>query len=159
MSFKTADLSDQYEIRVQVAHPAFRSFGGLDRFWGRIDTVKCFEDNSRVREALSEDGDGKVLVVDAGGSLRCAMLGDQLGAEAAKHRWAGVLLYGCVRDTVELAHMQLGVMALAAHPRRSVKRGEGVRGIAVHFAGVTLEPDDYVYCDPDGVIVAPSSLL
>ncbi len=158
MTYKTADLSDRHETGVQVAHPIFRDFGGSVRFSGQIDTVKCFEDNSRVKEALSEGGNGKVLVVDAGGSLRCAMLGDRLAGEAVNKGWEGVLVFGCVRDTAEIAGMRIGVRALATHPRRSVRRGEGTRALPVHFAGVTFEPGHYVYCDEDGVVVSSVKL-
>ncbi len=153
MSFRTADISDQLGTGVQVAHPLFRDFGGNTRFSGRIDTIKCFEDNSRVKEALSEDGHGRVLVVDAGGSLRCAMLGDRLAAEAVAKGWSGILVYGCIRDSAEIAGMPIGVRALATHPRRSIRRGEGIRGIPVQFAGVTFEAGQNIYCDEDGVIV------
>ena len=154
MSFKTTDISDQLETEVQVAHPIFRDFGGNVRFSGRIDTVKCFEDNSRVKEALSEDGHGRVLVVDAGGSLRCAMLGDRLAEEAATKGWSGILVYGCIRDSAEIAGMPIGVRALATHPRKSVRRGEGTRGIPVQFAGITFEVGQHIYCDEDGVVVS-----
>ena len=158
MSFKTADISDEHETGVQVAHPIFRDFGGHARFCGQIDTVKCFEDNSRVKEALSEAGKGKVLVVDAGGSLRCAVLGDRLTGQAVSEGWAGIVVFGCIRDTAEIAAMAIGVRALATHPRRSVRRGEGARGIPVQFAGVTFEPGQHIYCDEDGVIVSSVKL-
>ncbi len=158
MSFKTADLYDQHETTVQVAEPIFRDFGGSARFCGQIDTIKCFEDNSRVKEALAEDGSGKVLVVDAGGSLRCAMVGDRLAEQAVSNRWAGILIFGCVRDTAEIASMAIGVRALATHPRRSVRRDEGIRALPVRFAGVTFEPGHHVYCDQDGIIVSPVKL-
>ncbi|MDJ0891090.1 MAG: ribonuclease E activity regulator RraA [Gammaproteobacteria bacterium] len=158
MDYKTADLSDQHATSVQVAHPILREFGGNVRFCGQVDTVKCFEDNSRVKEALAEPGNGKVLVVDAGGSLRCAMLGDRLAREAVDNRWAGVVVFGCIRDSAEIADMAIGVRALATHPRRSVRRGEGTRAIPVQFAGVTFEPGNHVYCDEDGILLSPEAL-
>lgn len=154
MDFKTADLFDRFEDRVQVCEPLFRDFGGLDRFAGPVATVKCFEDNSLVKAALAEPGAGRVLVVDAGGSLRCAMLGDLLAASAVANGWRGVVMYGCIRDCAEIAGMALGVKALATHPRKSLKRGEGQRDLPVTFAGVSFRPGDFVYCDEDGILVS-----
>ena len=159
MSFKTADLFDQFEDRVQVCDPLFRDFGGRRRFHGPVATVKCFEDNSLVKQALETEGEGRVLVVDAGGSKRCAMLGDLLAAKACANGWAGVILYGCVRDSVDLAEMDLGVKALGTHPRKSVKRGEGQADIPVQFAGVCFAPGEHVYCDEDGILVSRTALL
>ncbi len=158
MTFKTADLYDDHGDRVRVCDPIFRDFGGHARFCGPIATVKCFEDNSLVKAVLGEPGEGRVLVVDAGGSLRCAMLGDLIAASAVENGWRGVLMFGCVRDTVELAGMALGVKALAANPRKSEKRGEGQRDIPVSFAGVRFRPGDYIYCDEDGILVSAEAL-
>jgi len=158
MTFATADLCDRFADRVQVCDPLLKDFGGRSRFAGRVETVKCFEDNSLVRRALDEQGAGKVLVVDAGGSLRCAMLGDQLAELAHSNGWEGVVLYGCIRDSSAMAGMDLGVKALTTHPRKSVKQGVGERGVRVRFAGVDFEAGHFVYCDRDGVVVAPVSL-
>jgi len=158
MTFKTADLFDDYGDQVRVCDPIFRDFGGHARFYGSIATVKCFEDNSLIKAALGEPGEGRVLVVDASGSLRCAMLGDLIAASAVEHGWRGAVLYGCVRDTVGLAGMALGVKALAANPRKSEKRGEGQRDIPVSFAGVRFRPGDHIYCDEDGILVSAEAL-
>jgi regulator of ribonuclease activity A len=158
MSFKTTDLSDEHGD-AQVAEPLLRHFGGRPRFYGPIETLRVFEDNALVRTILEEQGSGRVLVVDGGGSLRCALLGDQLAALAARNGWAGVVVHGCVRDSADLAAIDLGVMALATHPRRSVKRGEGERGVELHFAGLTLRPGLYLYADEDGVLVAERELV
>jgi len=158
MTFKTTDLYDNYADRVRVCDPIFRDFGGHARFFGPIATVKCFEDNSLIKAVLGEPGKERVLVVDAGGSLRCAMLGDLIAASAVEHGWRGVLLFGCVRDAVELAGMALGVKALATNPRKSEKRGEGQRDIPVSFAGVCFRPGDHVYCDEDGILVSAEAL-
>ena len=155
---KTADLYDRYEDSVRVCEPLFRDFGGLARFAGPVVTVKCFEDNTQVKSTLAEPGGGRVLVVDAGGSLRCAMLGDLIAASAVAQGWAGVILYGCVRDSVEIGQMPLGIKALATTPRKSQRRGEGQRDIAVTFAGVRFSPGDVVYCDQDGILVADGPL-
>lgn len=159
MEFKTADLFDGHENRVQVCDPLFRDFGGLRRFGGPIATVKCFEDNSLVKAVLAESGEGRVLVVDAGGSMRCAMLGDMIAASAVANGWRGVLMYGCVRDAADIAGMDLGVKALATNPRKSLKRGEGQRDLAVTFGGVTFRPGMYIYCDEDGVLVSSAALV
>ncbi|MDR5865635.1 ribonuclease E activity regulator RraA [Halomonas koreensis] len=153
----TPDICDAYP-EVAILEPLFVNFGGLEAFCGPVRTVKCFEDNSRVKEAVSEPGDGAVLVVDAGGSTRCAMLGDMLAEKAAGNGWAGVVMYGCVRDVDDLAETELGIQALAAHPRKSDKRGEGQRDVPVSFAGVTLEPGQWLYADNNGILVAEQRL-
>jgi regulator of ribonuclease activity A len=152
MTPNTADLSDSYPDAA-IAEPGILDFGGTPRFAGPIRTVRCFEDNTLVRAALEEPGEGAVLVVDGGGSLRCALLGDNLAALAIDNGWGGVVVNGCVRDTADLAGMDLGVRALAAHPRRSEKRGEGERNIAVSFLGVRFRPGHWLYADADGVVV------
>ena len=158
MTFKTADLYDRYGEALRVCEPMFQDFGGQPRFHGPILTIKCFEDNSRVKSALAEPGERRVLVVDAGGSLRCAMLGDLIAASAVEQGWAGVILHGCVRDRAELARMPLGIKALASIPRKSERRGEGQRDIPVTFAGVRFLPGDWVYGDEDGILVAERAL-
>lgn len=158
MSFKTTDLSDEHPD-AQVAEPLLRHFGGRRSFHGPIATLRVFEDNALVRASLEEPGAGRVLVVDGGGSLRCALVGDQLAALGARNGWAGVVVHGCVRDSVDLATIDLGVLALATHPRRSVKRGEGERGGELHFAGLTLRPGMQLYADEDGVLVAERVLV
>lgn len=152
--FQTADLCDAHEREVRVLAPMFRSFGGIPRFSGKIATVKCFEDNSLVREALTRAGEGRVLVVDGGGSLRCALVGDQIAALAAANRWSGLVVYGCIRDSAAIARTAVGVFALAAHPRKSVKRGVGELDVTVSFGGIDFVPDEHLYADEDGVIVA-----
>jgi regulator of ribonuclease activity A len=158
MDFKTADLYDQHGDSLRVCDPIFRDFGGLARFAGPVVTVKCFEDNSFVKSTLADSGQGRVLVVDGGGSLRCAMLGDLIAASAVEQGWAGVILFGCVRDSLEIGGMPLGVKALATTPRKSQRRGEGQRDIPVTFAGVRFVSGDHVYCDEDGILVADGAL-
>jgi regulator of ribonuclease activity A len=158
IDFKTADLSDRYDEHVRICDPIFQDFGGRVRFCGPVVTVKCFEDNSPVKSTLAEPGQGRVLVVDAGGSMRCAMLGDLIAAGAVEQGWAGVILYGCVRDSRDIAAMPLGVKALGTHPRKSHRRGEGQRDIPVTMAGVRFAPGDQVYCDEDGILVADGPL-
>lgn len=159
MTFKTADLCDEHSSALQICEPVFSDFGGQARFFGRVSTIKCFEDNSRVREAVGEPGEGRVLVVDAGGSLRCAMLGDLLAAKAVENGWCGIVVYGLIRDSADIAGMGLGVKALGTFPLKSVKKGIGERDVDVHFAGVRFVPGSYVYADEDGIICSNSPLL
>ena len=158
-AFVLPDLCDQHPDVVRVAEPLFSSYGGRAAFGGPIRTIKCFEDNALVAERVREPGNGAVLVVDGGGSRRCALVGDNLAALASANGWAGILVYGCVRDVDALIAIDLGVQALASHPLRSIKRGEGQRDVVVDFAGLRFVPDQYVYCDRNGVVVAPVSLL
>ncbi|RUR32798.1 RraA family protein [Vreelandella andesensis] len=153
----TPDLCDAYPD-VTVLEPMFANYGGVDSFFGPIRTVKCFEDNSMVKQAVAEPGDGAVLVVDAGGSHRCAMLGDMLAEQAAKNGWAGVVMYGCVRDVDILVTLPLGVQALGSHPRKSEKRGEGQRDIPITFAGATISAGQWLYADNNGIIIADKPL-
>lgn len=158
MSFATTDLSDKYTDAVQVADPVFRDFGGRRDFHGPAKTLKLFEDNSLVRAALETPGQGRVLVVDGGGSMRCALVGDQLGELGVKNGWAGILVYGCIRDSAVIATQDIGVKALATHPRKSLKRGVGEEDLSVAFAGLKIAPGDWVYADADGVLVSPVEL-
>jgi regulator of ribonuclease activity A len=154
----TADLCDEHGDRLQVCEPLFHSYGGRRAFHGAVSTVRCFEDNSRVKEAVESPGTGRVLVVDGGGSRRRALLGDKLGEAAVRNGWSGVIIYGCLRDSAELGRMDLGIRALGTMPLRSDKRGEGERDVPVRFAGVTFRPGEHVYVDEDGIVVAPSAL-
>ena len=155
--FSTADLSDAHPD-AQVADPGLRDFGGVLAFAGPVQTVHAPEDNSLVRAELERGGQGRVLVVDGGGSTRCALLGDRLAALGVERGWAGVVVNGCVRDTADLAGMPLGVKALGSHPRRSEKRGLGAAGVPVEFLGVRIEPGWWCYADADGVVVADHPL-
>jgi len=158
MPFATTDLCDAHPDQVRVAEPLFRDFGGLLAFDGSIVTLEVFEDNSLVRTALEEAGQGRVLVVDGRGSLRCALLGGNLAALAEEKGWSGVIVFGAVRDSRELAAAKIGVKALAAHPKKSEKKGAGRRDVPVSFAGVTFTPGEWLYADEDGIIVSASSL-
>lgn len=163
--FVTCDLLDDYSDKVTgVVSPyidgkSFRNYGGHTSFGGQAVTVKCFEDNSRVKELLTTDGNGRVLVVDGGGSMRCALLGDMIAESAVKHGWAGVIIYGCVRDVDAMAQMALGVQALASIPQKSTRKGVGEVGVTVQFGGVTIRDGDYVYADNNGIIVAGEPLV
>lgn len=154
MPIPTADLCDERD-NLHVADPIFRIFGKRRAFDGPIATVKCHEDNSKVREALEEPGEGRILVVDGGGSLRRALLGDMLGELAVKNGWTGVVVNGAIRDSDAINELDLGVRALATIPVKSIKRGDGQRDVSVSFAGVTFRPGEHLYADADGLVVAP----
>ena len=162
MSFKTPDLCDEFEPElgktVRVVAPMFQPYGSRTAFSGEIVTLKIFEDNSLVREALAESGAGKVLVIDGGGSLRCALVGDQLAILARKNGWEGIVVYGCIRDSGDINGIDIGVRALNTHPQKSVKKGVGDRDIAVTFGGVTFNPGEWLYADEDGVLVSGKPL-
>lgn len=161
MTFKTADLcDDHYDTgTIQICEPIFGDFGGRNKFSGSIHTIHCFEDNSLVREAVAMDGTGKVLVIDGGGSLRCAMLGDLLAAKAVSNGWEGVIVHGLIRDSADIETMDLGVKALGTLPLKSVKNNKGTHNIEVGFAGVRFTPGSFVYADEDGIILSPTALI
>ncbi len=159
MLIQTADLCDAHGERVAVVTPMFTSFGGRSAFGGEITTLKVFEDNSLVRKALESPGNGRVLVVDGGASMRCALVGDQLALLGVRNGWAGIVVYGCIRDSKAIAEMDIGVFALGTHPLRSVKRDVGERDVPLHFGGVHFRPGNYLYADEDGVIVSAQALL
>ena len=151
----TADLLDEHGDAALVCLVQFRSYGAAS-FSGAIATVQCDEDNVLVREQASAAGDGRVLVVDGGGSMRCALLGDNIAKLALDNGWAGVVVNGCVRDTVALDELGLGVKALGSNPRPSRKGGAGETGVAVSFGGITFDPGRRLVADHDGVIVLPA---
>lgn len=158
MDLLTTDLCDANEGKVRVVEPMFNSFGGRAAFHGRIATLKLFEDNSLVRKALEAPGNDRVLVIDGGGSLRRALVGDQLAALALKNGWAGILVYGCIRDSRAIGAMDIGVFAIDTHPMKTVKRNVGDADIAVSFGGVTFVPGEWLYADEDGVIISATPL-
>ncbi|MGL5128662.1 MAG: putative 4-hydroxy-4-methyl-2-oxoglutarate aldolase [Aeromonas popoffii] len=153
------DLCDQHDAALQVADPLFHNFGGKPLFYGQAVTLSCYEDNSLVRELVTRPGQGRVMVIDGGGSLRRALLGDQLALKAAEQGWEGILIHGAVRDVGTLATLALGVKALAACPVKTEKLGKGELDAVVSFAGVTIHPGDYVYADLNGVVVSATRLI
>lgn len=160
--FSTCDLCDAHELDTtggfRVLPPVFHDYGGAPRFAGPVVTVRCPEDNSRVRDAVAEPGQGRVLVVDGGASLRRALMGGNLAADAARNGWAGVVVDGAVRDLAELRSLPLGVRALALVPMRPAKRGEGQRDVGVSVQGVPVRPGDWLYADEDGIVIADRAL-
>ena len=155
----TADICDAHEAEVRTTDPVFSIYGKRLTFGGPIRTLRVFEDNSLVKNAVSKTGDGAVLVVDGGASMRCALLGGNLAELASNNGWAGLIINGCVRDVHEINACDIGIRALATCPRKSEKRDTGERDVELQFAGADFRPGEYVYCDLDGVIVTASNLL
>jgi regulator of ribonuclease activity A len=156
MSFATADLMDSHDLA--SCSTQFRSYGARSRFAGPIETVRCFEDNALVKSVLATPGSGRVLVVDGGGSLRTALMGDMIAGSAVAHGWAGVVINGAVRDVVALGGLDLGVKALGSNPRRSAKEGAGSTGVPVSFGDAEFSPGAWLYSDEDGIVLAPRDL-
>ncbi len=158
MRVSTADLSDQHSA-IHIATPGFRDFGGILAFSGYISTVRCPDDNSKVREALSEDGQGRVLVIDGNASGNCALLGDILAGKAQDNNWSGIIVNGLIRDSAVIATLSVGVKALGTYPLKSVKRDLGERDVTVQFAGVDFVPGHWLAADTDGILVSEIALL
>ena len=160
MSFHTADLCDKFaeQENFQIAEPIFRLFGNKRRFSGQITTLKVFEDNSLVRTTLEQKVNDRVLVIDGGGSRRCALLGDTLASLALENGWQGIIIYGCIRGSEFIDQLPIGVMALNTHPLRSRKHGQGDSDVLITFAGVNFKKDHYLYADSDGIIVSETKL-
>lgn len=137
----------------RVLPPVFKAFGGLEVFAGPVSTVKCHEDNSPVKAAVESPGQGRVLVVDGGGSMRHALVGGNLAAAAARNGWAGLVVDGCVRDVAELAVTAIGIRALALMPLPTERRHAGLRDVPVKIQGVTVRPGDWLVADADGMVV------
>ncbi len=158
--FATCDLCDAHKNdddgAFRVLPPVFHDYGGVRKFCGPVATVKCHEDNTLVKAALDEPGQGRVLVVDGGASLRRALVGGNLGAAAAKNGWAGIVVDGCVRDSAELAACAVGIRALALMPLPTEKRNQGRRDVAVQVQGIWVRPGDWLYADEDGIVVMPA---
>ncbi|WP_420465398.1 ribonuclease E activity regulator RraA [Panacagrimonas sp.] len=158
MSYATTDLCDAHP-EAQTCEPIFGDFGGRTAFFGPIKTLKVFEDNALVRATLETAGEGRVLVVDGGGSTRCALFGGNLGQLAVKNAWAGVVVYGLIRDSIEISQQDFGLKALGTHPRKSEKGlHTGHADRVVTFAGVTFKPGAWLYADADGVLVSDQPL-
>ena len=154
----TTDLYDDYLDEAQTCSVQFRDFGSRTKFFGPIRTVQCFRDNQLFRSLMDEPGSGAVAIVDGGASTESALMGDIIAAKAAKNGWAGVVILGAVRDSAELASIELGIKALGVNPAKSSKEGTGSVDLPVEFGGVRFEPGQWVYCDEDGVLVAPQEL-
>ncbi|MES2318254.1 MAG: ribonuclease E activity regulator RraA [Pseudomonadota bacterium] len=163
MTFATTDLCDDHpqlleDGRLAVLPPVFRHFGQRTTFCGRATTLKVFEDNALVRSTLEAPGNGNVLVIDGGASMRRALVGGQLGLLAQDNGWAGIVVDGCIRDSAEIAACAIGVMALGVHPQKSAKQGVGERNIRIVVSGVAVSPGDWVYADADGILISQQKL-
>ena len=158
MKYLTPDLCDKYPDLVRVVEPIFKNYGGKSSFGGQTVTIKCYEDNSVVKETAGTAGNGKIIVVDGGGSLRRALLGDLIAENAVQNGWEGFIIYGCIRDVDDISTMNLGVKALNTNPLKTDKKGIGDLNIPVSFGGVTFKPGEYVYADSNGIIVSSKPL-
>lgn len=156
--WSTPDLCDDHPNDVTVFAPMYHNYGAVKRFFGEVETVKCFEDNSRVKELLSTPGHGRVLVVDGGGSLRAALIGDLMAAEAIRNGWVGIVIRGACRDVHDLQTMKFGVRALASFPIRSTRKGIGESNIELDMDGVCVRPGMWLYADETGIVISPSKL-
>lgn len=156
---KTADLVDAHDALVSLCNLPWRRFGQVRSFWGCIATVQCFEDNALLKSCLRQPGNGRVMVVDGGGSGRCALLGDQIAALLRSSGWAGIVINGVIRDSAEIDAMEVGVYCLGTSPKKSTNSGAGRQEVAVRFGDVGMQPGQYVYCDADGVLVSDAKLV
>ena len=157
-TFATADLSDDNEGAAQVLCLLLQSYGGKTRFCGPVSTVQCYEDNTLVRATLEEPGAGRVLVIDGGGSIRCALVGDKLARLAKENNWQGIIVNGCIRDTAAINKIDIGVKALGANPKKSQKKGAGTRDHPITFGAATITPGHWLYADADGVLLSEKEL-
>ncbi|WP_367989215.1 ribonuclease E activity regulator RraA [Vibrio sp. NTOU-M3] len=158
MEYNTSALCDIYSEQVDVVEPMFSNFGGSASFAGQLTTVKCFEDNGLIREILEQDGLGRVLLIDGGGSLRRALVDAEIASLAEENEWEGLVVYGCVREVDELEDMSIGIQALASIPVGATQQGVGEVDVPVNFGGVTFLPEDYLYADNTGVILSQEPL-
>ncbi|MEE9397467.1 MAG: ribonuclease E activity regulator RraA [Methylococcales bacterium] len=161
MDFKTADLCDHFSQskHFQIAEPLLRQYGTRTTFGGQVTTLKVFEDNVLIRKTLEEKVEGRVLVVDGGGSRRCALIGADLARIASENCWEGIIVYGCIRDSKEINTLSIGIRALHTHPLKSHERGIGDRDTLITIAGVNFKTDHYVYIDEDGIVASPNQLV
>lgn len=155
---KTADLMDNFQEELQSCEIQFINYGGRVHFSGPCRTVLCDNDNVLLRRELEKNGDGRVLVVDGGGSMRAALMGDLIAGIALENNWAGIVINGVIRDTVAIGKLDIGVKALGSNPRKSAKKGLGEVDIPLRFGSVTIHPGDWLYSDEDGIIIGPRNL-
>jgi regulator of ribonuclease activity A len=155
---RTTDLCDRHWAELQIAEPIFRDYGGQISFAGPIATVQAYEDNVLIRAILETPGNGRVLVMDGGASLRRALIGGIIAELAHKNGWAGLVINGCIRDIGELSRVPIGIKALNVIPLRPLKQGTGQRDIVLNFAGVKFRPGDWLCADEDGIIVSAKEL-
>lgn len=158
MTYYTADLWDEYSDELTLLNLSLISYGKKDIFHGEIIALKVYEDNSLVKAELQTNGKGKVLMVDGGGSRRCALVGDNLAQLAIDNEWEGVIIYGCIRDSKQINEMEVGIKALGTCPAKSIKRNEGQKGIDLLIEGTKIKNGNFIYADQDGILVAEKQL-
>lgn len=158
MRIDTSELCDIYLDQVDVVEPIFSSFGGASSFYGKITTLKCFENNGLIAETLEEDGEGRVLVIDGGGAVRRALIDAELAQLAADNHWEGIIVYGAIRQIDQLENIDIGIHALAPIPVGADQENYGETDVAVNFGGVTFFPEDYLYADLTGIILSQEAL-
>ncbi len=158
MAYSTSDLCDSYPELVRVVDPLFKHYGKKGFFGGEIITIKCFEDNSFVKETAKQDGKGMVMVIDGGGSMRCALLGDMIAEDASKNGWEGIIIYGAIRDIEMINEMNIGVKALGSIPLKTKRKGLGELNVPVKFGGVMFVPGEFAYADHTGIVVSSEHL-
>ncbi|MBD1584596.1 ribonuclease E activity regulator RraA [Pseudoalteromonas sp. S16_S37] len=159
MDYSTSDLCDHFADVVDVLEPMFINFGGQASFSGRITTIKCFENNELIQSVLEQDGTGRILLIDGGGSTRRALIDIDLAELAMENNWQGIVVYGAVRHVDELEECDLGIQAIASIPVAADSEGSGEQGIPVNFAGVSFFEDDFLYADSTGIIISAEELL
>ena len=159
MNICTPDLCDEFEDRLSILTPGFRDFGAIRQFCGQAVTIRCFNDNSKIKALSTSAGHGKVMVVDGQASMEYALLGDMIGDDLVKNGWAGIIINGCVRDVEALRTLHLGIKALDSMPRRSVKRDQGEVNVTLNFAGVSIDPADWIYADESGIVISKHQLI
>ena len=157
MMLTTPDLSDQNDD-AKVIELSFQHYGNIKSFYGQIETAVCPDDNSYVKEILEEDGNNRLLFIDGGGSIKCALLGDMLAGKAIDNNWSGIVVNGCVRDVGVLSNLKIGIMALASSPKRSEKKGRGSRSETLNFGNVSINRNDWAYCDQNGILISTKEL-
>ncbi|MGF1710489.1 putative 4-hydroxy-4-methyl-2-oxoglutarate aldolase [Vibrio kagoshimensis] len=155
----TPDLCDQFESKVTLLRLPTQNYGQKGAFWGEIVTVRCYHDNSKVREMLEKDGTGKVLFVDGNGSCQKALLGDQLAILAIENGWEGIVVNGAIRDVAMMSQMELGVQALGACPFKTEKRGAGEVNVTLSIHNQLIQPGDYIYADWNGILLSSEKLI
>ena len=156
-NFNTADLCDDHSLI--IAKPIFKSYGSRTHCFGKIKTVEAIEDNSYVKRLLQEDGSGCVMVVDGRGSEKCALVGDNLAALGAKNNWSWIIVNGCIRDSMEINNIGISIKAVNLVPNKSEKKDIGKYGLDLNFAGVIFKENDFLYSDPDGIVISPTKIF